>query len=97
MPTLFFYNIGKMLFMWSVTVGFYLVALFLSKVLYKEIRFFRRVRENAGEYFFNLFRSTVVEFTLAIVLQLSNISFDVWYVGFSSALAISNLEKKFNF
>lgn len=91
MPTLFFYNVGKMFFMWSVTVGFYLICLILSKVLYKEIRFFRRVREGAGEYFLNLFRSTVVEFTLAIVLQLSNISFDVWYVGFSSALAISNL------
>jgi hypothetical protein len=91
MPTTFFFNIGKVLFLWSLCVMVYLLCLAANRFIKKEIPFARKIQENAGEFFFNLYRVTMVEFIITIMLQLSNVNFSIGDIAVSSAFAISRM------
>ena len=87
-PSSLIYNIGKVGFLWIISLVVYVIAFIVDKYSKKQIKGFRKIRDSGSEYLFNLFLTTCTEIGIAILLNLRDVSFDTAGVGISFILAI---------
>jgi len=57
-PNLFLFNIGKIIFLWTLAVIVYILAMIIAKITNRDLKFFRKLIDSPGEYVFNVMRTS---------------------------------------